>query len=79
MVTEPTAAPTLFDRELLRDRLRRAQTLGPAAFLLDRVAEDMAERLTAVLRNFADVAEVGVCRRSGRGRACRTVRSIRAN
>jgi SAM-dependent methyltransferase len=59
MVTEAAAAPTLFDRELLRSRLGRAQRLGPATFLLERVTEDMAERLSAVLRNFQNVAEVG--------------------
>jgi SAM-dependent methyltransferase len=59
MVTEPAAAPSLFDRALLRGRLRRAQRLGPATFLLERVTEDMAERLNAVLRDFKDVAEVG--------------------
>jgi SAM-dependent methyltransferase len=59
MVYEPTTAPVLFDRYLLRSRLGRAQRLGPASFLLDRVAEDMAERLNAVLRDFKSVAEVG--------------------
>ena len=59
MVYEPTAAPVLFDRNLLRARLGRAQRLGAATFLLDRVTEDMAERLGAVLRDFKRVAEVG--------------------
>lgn len=59
MVYEPTTAPVLFDRYLLRSRLGRAQRLGPATFLLDRVAEDMAERLNAVLRDFKSAAEVG--------------------
>lgn len=59
MVTELTAAPRLFDRALLRVRLARAQELGSATFLLDRVAEDMAERLNAVLRDFKSAAEIG--------------------
>ena len=59
MVSKPTAAPLLFDRNLLRARLVRAKRLGPATFLLDRVAEDMAERLTAVVREFKSVVEVG--------------------
>ena len=59
MVYEPAAAPLLFDRSLLRARLARAQKLGPATFLLDRIAEDMAERLAAVLREFKDAAEIG--------------------
>lgn len=59
MVYEPAAAPLLFDRTLLRARLARAQRLGPATFLLDRIAEDMAERLAAVLRDFKSAAEIG--------------------
>jgi SAM-dependent methyltransferase len=59
MVTSPAATPVVFDRALLRARLERAQRLGPAMFLLDRIAADMAERLSAVLRDFKDVAEVG--------------------
>jgi SAM-dependent methyltransferase len=55
---ENTAAPILFDRALLLKRQRRAQRLGPASFLLDRVAEDLEERLHAVLREFADVADI---------------------
>src|SRR5262245_57817276 len=58
MVQTPPAAPLLFDRALLRQRLARAQKLGPVTFLLDRVAEDMEERLAAVNRSFADVAEL---------------------
>jgi SAM-dependent methyltransferase len=59
MASNPAAAPVLFDRALLCERLGRAQRLGPATFLLDRIAEDMAERLNAVLRDFKSVAEVG--------------------
>jgi len=44
---------------LLRTRLSRALWLGPATFLLDRVAEDMAERLHAVLRGFKSAADIG--------------------
>jgi SAM-dependent methyltransferase len=53
-----TAAPILFDRALLRMRQSRALRFGPATFLLDRVAEDMEERLHAVLRDFADAADI---------------------
>jgi SAM-dependent methyltransferase len=48
-------SPLIFDRVLLRLRRRRAMALGPVTFLLDRVADDMADRLAAVLRRF-DVA-----------------------
>jgi SAM-dependent methyltransferase len=59
MAPNPNAAPVLFDRALLRVRLARAHRGGPATFLLDRVAEDMSERLRAVLREFKDAADVG--------------------
>ncbi len=58
MAHSPNTAPNLFDLSLLQARQRRALRLGPATFLLDRVAEDMEERLHAVLRDFADVAEI---------------------
>jgi SAM-dependent methyltransferase len=44
---------------LVRARRRRAAQLGPATFLLDRVADDLAERLTAVLRRFELAADIG--------------------
>ena len=56
--SENPAAPILFDRALLQMRQSRAQSLGPTRFLLDRVAEDMDERLHAVLRDFADAADI---------------------
>ncbi len=52
------SAARLFDLPLLQARLRRALRLGPATFLLDRVTDDMEERLHAVLRDFADVADI---------------------
>jgi SAM-dependent methyltransferase len=58
MASNPTAAPILFDRALLRARQDRAGRGGTATFLLDRVAEDMEERLAAVTRNFSDAAEI---------------------
>ena len=45
--------PLIFDRALLRRRRQRAAVMGPATFLLDRVAADLADRLAAVLRHFA--------------------------
>jgi len=58
MAPNPSTAPNLFDRALLRLRQDRALRGEPAAFLLDRIAEDMEERLHAVLRDFADVADI---------------------
>jgi SAM-dependent methyltransferase len=59
MAPNPNAAPILFDRALLRRRQSRALGIGSATFLLDRVGEDMAERLQAVLREFKTAADVG--------------------
>ena len=59
MAPNPTAAPILFDRALLRARQSRASKLDPATFLLDRVADDMAERLHAVVRKFDHGADIG--------------------
>src|SRR3954454_3350188 len=53
-----SATPVLFDRSLLLAREARGLRLGPATFLLDRVAEDMAERLSAVMRDFTDASDV---------------------
>lgn len=53
------AVPRLIDRDALRARLARAERLGPATFLLDRVVEDFGDRLTAVLRTFANAADIG--------------------
>jgi SAM-dependent methyltransferase len=58
MAPNPTVAPVLFDRALLRRRLNRALKQGPETFLLDRVAADIEERLAAVKRDFADVADI---------------------
>jgi SAM-dependent methyltransferase len=51
--------PIIFDRRLLRARQQRARSLGPETFLLDRVAEELAERLTAVLRRFERAVDLG--------------------
>jgi SAM-dependent methyltransferase len=51
--------PLVFDRSLLAARLARAEALGPATFLIDRVAEDVADRLAAVLRQFPLAVDLG--------------------
>src|SRR5882757_9856916 len=58
MASNPTSAPILFDRALLARRLARARRDGAVTFLLDRVAEDMADRLQAVSRSFSAAADV---------------------
>jgi SAM-dependent methyltransferase len=52
-------APLVFDRSLVRRRRQRAFTLGPVTFLVERVAEDLSERLAAVLRKFALAVDLG--------------------
>jgi len=60
MAERPTSpSPLIFDRALLRLRRHRALALGPATFLLDRVADDLADRLQAVLRSFPLVLDLG--------------------
>jgi SAM-dependent methyltransferase len=49
----------LFDRALMRQRHRRAARLGPATFLIDHVATELAERLSAITRRFAIGADIG--------------------
>ncbi|MBR0850831.1 methyltransferase domain-containing protein [Bradyrhizobium diazoefficiens] len=58
MAQTPQIPPALFDRALLQARQRRALAQGAASFLLDRVAEDMSERLAAVMRQFHAPADL---------------------
>lgn len=48
----------LFDRKLIIERRKRAIAAGPATFLLDRVAADLAERLSAVKRRFPRALDI---------------------
>ncbi len=52
-------APRVFDRLLVRQRQQRARALGPSTFLLDRVAEEVADRLAAILRRFDLAIDLG--------------------
>jgi SAM-dependent methyltransferase len=51
--------PTIFDRQLLRLRQRRARALDAETFLLERVAADLGERLGVVLRQFERAVDLG--------------------
>ena len=51
--------PMVFDRALIAARQRRAMGLGPVTFLLDRVAEDLSDRLAAVARRFELAVDLG--------------------
>jgi SAM-dependent methyltransferase len=54
-----SSGPLIFDRRLLRTRQRRAARLGPATFLIDRIAQELADRLAAVLRTFDRAVDLG--------------------
>jgi len=51
--------PLIFDRGLLRARRARARALDPATFLIERSADDLAGRLSAVLRQFDLAVDLG--------------------
>jgi SAM-dependent methyltransferase len=60
MVPNPVnSSPVIIDRALLRVRQRRAPALGPSTFLADRVAEELADRLGTVLRDFPRGLDLG--------------------
>jgi len=59
--------PLIFDRSLLRARRRRGFRLGAETFLLDRVAEDFADRLQAVVRRFDLAVDLGTPTAAVRG------------
>ena len=55
-LSEPLA---LFDRDLMRRRLLRAERIGFADFLIQRAADDLAERLAAITRAFPVAVDLG--------------------
>jgi SAM-dependent methyltransferase len=59
METPMSQNPIIFDRALLRARRQRAQALGVATFLIDRVAAELSDRLESVLRKFELAADLG--------------------
>ena len=54
-----SAPSVIFDKVLLEARRQRALKQGAEMFLLDRVAADIGERLSAVLRNFERAVDIG--------------------
>lgn len=54
-----SSQPVIFDRKCHRAQRARAATLGPSTFLIDRVAEDLCDRLAAVLRRFEFALDLG--------------------
>lgn len=59
MMVTTMAAPRIFDRKLLMARRKRAIRLGEETFLLDRVAEELVERLSAIKRQFTFGLDLG--------------------
>ena len=53
------AAPQIFDRPLLRRRLERAYRAGPADFLLQRVSDELMDRLALAQRAFVSILDLG--------------------
>ncbi len=51
--------PEIFDRPLIRRRLARAHRIGFADFLVAHAAEDLGERLAAVVRKFPLALDLG--------------------
>ncbi|MBI3274729.1 MAG: methyltransferase domain-containing protein [Methylocystis sp.] len=54
-----SAPPLVFDRQLLRERLRRALARNAPHFLMERAAADLADRLAAIKRNFPRALDLG--------------------
>jgi SAM-dependent methyltransferase len=74
--------PIIFDRALLHARMQRARGLGAATFLVDRVADDLADRLATVVRKFDTAADIGtptdaVVRALARGDAITSMVAVR--
>src|SRR5262245_3251046 len=54
-----SANPVIFDRICQRTHRARAMALGPSTFLIERAAEDLSDRLAAVLRRFEYALDLG--------------------
>src|SRR5262252_4209742 len=57
--TMVSAHPLVFDRRRQRTHWMRAAALGPSTFLIERVAEDLSDRLATVLRRFECALDLG--------------------
>ncbi len=51
--------PHVFDQQAMAQKQARAKSTGFADFLLQRVTDDLEERLSAVLRDFKAAADIG--------------------
>src|SRR6185437_7318257 len=74
-------SPLIFDRALIRRRRQRANVLDAATFLLDHAADDLVDRLGAVLRRFEIAVDLGtptdaVCNALARRGAADTIIAV---
>ena len=53
------ATPQIFDLTALRHHMIRAQKQGYATFLLERVTEDLIDRMSPILRSFTHAIDIG--------------------
>jgi len=58
-MSETAGPPKIFDRALLRRRLRRAMSKGAPDFLMTRAADDLLDRLLTVKREFPRALDLG--------------------
>ena len=58
-MTLPSLPPTIFDLGLIRKRIVRANAIAANQFLLDRLQDDMLDRLDLVQRSFTSILDVG--------------------
>ncbi|PPD05803.1 MAG: SAM-dependent methyltransferase, partial [Methylocystis sp.] len=58
-MSETAGPPKIFDRALLRRRLRRAMSKGAPDFLMTRAADDLLDRLLTVRREFPRALDLG--------------------
>ena len=59
LMTHSSSPPALFDEAAYIQRLDRAHKLGFADFLIQRSADELNERLSAILRQFDTIADIG--------------------
>ena len=58
-MTSPSPPPKIFDLGLIRKRIVRANAMAANQFLLDRLQDDMVDRLDLVQRTFTSILDVG--------------------
>ena len=57
-MSPPSRPPRIFDADLVRRRLLRAQGAGRKSFLMPEVVEDVLDRLSGIKRDFRSIADI---------------------